>query len=457
MVACGGSSTPPTNVVMSPPVLDAGPPADHIAKSSLARDPASGIASTSLDAAVAANNAFALDLYAQLAKASGASKANLFTSPISASLALTMTYAGAKGTTATQMASALHIADASTIFDGQNALSQALASRAATAFAGAQQVASANGGAPPSTEDYQLEVINSVWGEQTYTWESPFLDVLARSYGTGVYQEDFENNPDSARNTINAWVGTQTGGKITNLLPGSAIDSATRLALVNAIHLRFPWATPFQTWDTAPATFTTAAGTTVTSPVMNRIDGYSYVDDGQAQTLALPLAGNETAMLVTLPHGDLAAYEAALTVGSPAITIPSATSSVALALPTFAFASPTFSLKDALGAMGMTQAFDSSKASFAGLCANPSDGRTLYIADVLQKTVIGVQESGVEASGATAVIVSSDGGIDFEAGAPPTPIPMIVNKPFLVSIVDRPTGAVLFLGHVEDPTNAGTP
>jgi serine protease inhibitor len=34
---------------------------------------------------------------------------------------------------------------------------------------------------------------------------------------------------------------------------------------------------------------------------------------------------------------------------------------------------------------------------------------------------------------------------------------MVVNRPFLLSIVDVPTGAVLFLGHIEDPTAAGSP
>jgi serpin B len=53
---------------------------------------------------VSGNNAFACDLYAHLA----GEKGNLFFSPYSISTALAMTYAGARGQTATEMAKTLH-------------------------------------------------------------------------------------------------------------------------------------------------------------------------------------------------------------------------------------------------------------------------------------------------------------------------------------------------------------
>lgn len=197
-----------------------------MAKSSLAQTPASSIPASSLSGAVAANNGFALGLYSNLVAQPGGSTSNVLTSPISASLALTMAYAGAQGTTATQMATALHYGSAaSTIFDGQNALSQALASRAATALAADQQNTSESGEPAPSPSDYQLQVVSSVWGEQTYTWQTPFLNILAQSYGTGVYQEDFVNQYNQALQTINTWVSAETNDKINNLLPARSATS----------------------------------------------------------------------------------------------------------------------------------------------------------------------------------------------------------------------------------------
>jgi serpin B len=422
-----------------------------MAKSSLAQTPASSIPASSLSGAVAANNGFALGLYSNLVAQPGGSTSNVLTSPISASLALTMAYAGAQGTTATQMATALHYGSAaSTIFDGQNALSQALASRAATALAADQQNASESGEPAPSPSDYQLQVVSSVWGEQTYTWQTPFLNILAQSYGTGVYQEDFVNQYNQALQTINTWVSAETNDKINNLLPPGSLSDITRMVLVNAIHLKLPWAQPFQTSQTANASFTTAAGATVSQPFMNMTSSFPYVDDGTAQTISLPLSGGQVTVLITLPHGDLATYEAGLTATSPAVSPPSGLTSVALSLPKVTFTSPTFSLASILQALGMTQAFNGTTADFTGMCAHTPDGLNLYIEDVLQKAMIAVQETGVEAAAATAVIM---GGASI---AEPAPIPMTVNKPFLLSIVDVPTGAVLFLGHIEDPTNTGS-
>src|SRR5450432_335835 len=177
-----------------------------IARAEIAQTPASTISDDSLKIAVAANNALAVDLYSHvLADSSGG---NLLTSPISASLALTMTYAGAVGDTATEMAQALHFdsSGGSAIFDGQNALSQALAARGASALAAAQKNAQYGNQPAPVVTDYDLHIVNSVWGEKTYTWEQPFLATLAQSYGTGVYQEDFVHAFEPARLAINGWV-----------------------------------------------------------------------------------------------------------------------------------------------------------------------------------------------------------------------------------------------------------
>lgn len=421
-------------------------PAAPLAKANVARAPASGAAADALPGAVAANNAFALDLYSRAVSAS--SNANFLSSPISASLALTMTYAGAQGETATQMATALHYgAAASTIFDGQNALTQALASRGAAALAQAQ--GDAPSATPPSASDYELEVVNSVWGQSTYPWQSAFLNTLAADYGTGVYLEDFTTQYAAAEDAINNWVSDETDDKINDLLPPNVLDASTRMVLVNAVHLKFPWLSPFEVSATQPATFTRTDGTTVSTSFMNQQESFAYVDDGKAQIVSLPLAGQTVSVNIALPHGDLAGYEAGLTADSAVITGPQTYALVALSLPKVSFTSASFSLASVLKAMGMTDAFDKSTADFSGLCAKTPDGDRLYIADVLQKAMVAMAETGVEAAAATAVIV---GGANGSVSAPPPqPVPMIVNRPYLLSIVDA-TGAVLFLGHIADPT-----
>ena len=228
-----------------------------------------------------------------------------------------------------------------------------------------------------------------------------------------------------------------------------SIDIYTRMVLVDAIHLKLPWATAFPTTATMPGTFTTASGATVSASFMNQTVEYGYADDGNAQIASLPLAGGDLRVVVALPHGDLATYESGLTASSMAFQ-PLGSAMVTLSLPKVAFTSPTFSLSAALKAMGMTQAFDMAAADFTGMCAHPPDGN-LYVSNVLQKAMIAMQETGVEAAAATAVIVSRD-----KAAALGGPVTMVVNRPFVVAIVDG-TGAILFLGHIQDPTEVGSP
>ena len=425
-----------------------------MAESNLPRAGAASVSSATLASAVTANNAFGVDLYAQVRGSSTAP--NILTSPISASLALTMTYAGAQGTTATQMASALHFgpvsASANDIFEGQNALSQALASRGSAALAAATKSQAEGGGAAPSSSDYELQVVNSVWGQQTYPWAAPFLDILAEDYGTGVFLEDFVSDYDPARLLINGWVTTETGGKIQNLLPEGSLDSSTRMVLVNAIHVKLPWATAFDPSQTAPQSFATLAGSSVSTPFMNMTNTLPYTDDGKAQIVGLPLSNSQVAVVIALPHDgtDLATYEAGLAATSAGLKMPSGSTMVALSVPKVTFGSPSASLATALKAMGMPIAFDRVNADFLGMCPHTPDGDNLYIGDVLQETTIAMQEKGVEAAAATAVIVEGFGAAYPE----PQPVSMIVNRPYVLSIVDVPTGALLFLGHVGDPTQS---
>jgi serpin B len=429
------------------PLTDSAAPLQQ-ARSDAARDPASAISQVALNTAVTANNAFAVSLFAQVRGGPGAT--NIVTSPLSASVALTMAYAGGVGETATQMAAALQFGgDAGTsIFDGQNALTQSLKSRGAAGLAAAQ----AGGVEDASASDYELSVVDSVWAERTETLAPSFLNRMATSYGAGVYLEDFINQPDPSRQAINAWVSSQTADKINDLLPPPSITSNTRLVLVNAIHLKFPWANPFLSADTQPGTFTRGDGTAVAPNLMNQVATLPYLDDGQAQIVALPLYDGQLAAVIALPHSGvtLASYEGSLSSGSTAVTVPAGTSLVSLSLPKTTFTTPTFSLKNALTALGMVDAFNSNLANFSGLSSDP-----LYIDDVLQKAMISMEEPGVEAAAATAVIFADAGSEpSLDAAAP---VPMVVNRPYLVTVVDVPTGAILFLGHIGDPTQSGGP
>jgi serine protease inhibitor len=444
VVACSNSDTE-----------DPGPPTDppetpSVARSEVARDSAASIPATTLEAIVDADNAFAFDLYEKVRTDTASD--NMILSPLSVSLAMSMTYAGAQNTTASEMAESLHFNDPSLdVHGGQNALSQALASRAADALAAAEINAQQAGSEAPSPDDFRLHIVNSVWGDGSYTWEQPFLDTLARSYGTGVYLADFIHQYDAERVRINTWVSEETHDKINDLLPDGSLNEMTRLVLVNAMHLKMPWEMPFSTEATAAGTFNKTDGTTVSADFMSQQDSFSYYEDDNMQLAALPLVGRQVSFVVALPKGTLDDLESSLASDTWKTAWDGrASQEVALKLPKFSFTSQSIKLRDTFKALGTVQAFDPDQADFYGMCNEPPNSERLFISEIIHKAMMAVDENGVEAAAATAVLMS--GG----TSVPPEPVAMVVDKPFVVAIVDEPTGALLFLGHITDPTAAGS-
>jgi serpin B len=179
------------------------------------------VATADLEDLVTGNTAFAFDLYRQL----GANGSNLFFSPYSISLALAMTYAGARSTTEEQMAETLHFTTL-----GQDRLHPAF---------NALALELANRGEDPALkkeERFRLHVTNALWGQDGYRFLSAFLAVLAKNYGTGVQAANFIDTPEQARETINRWASDETEGRIENLLPSGSITPLTRLVLTNAVY-----------------------------------------------------------------------------------------------------------------------------------------------------------------------------------------------------------------------------
>ena len=376
-----------------------------------------------------------------------AAQDNFAFSPTSISLALGMAYAGAMGNTAAQMKSAMHVAAASdAYFRSLNWLDQQLASRADAALKQAQDLFARAGGpgTAPDPADFRLHVVNAAWGERTMTFEQPYLDTLATEFGAGVHLADFKTQPEAERLAINAWVSEETLDRINDLIPAGAIDSLTRAVLVNAIHLKLPWYDPFSASATTSALFTKTDGSTVSVPFMNQGGKRSYAEDDTTQVVALPLSGGSIDFIVFLPKAtsSLAQLEDSLSPArAQALVASMSTQAVELSLPKFVFTTPSVKLRNVLIALGMTDAFGGN-ADFSGITKEIQ----LFISDVVHKAMVAVDEHGVEAAAATAVMMSG--------GSAPTDVKEVnVNRPFFFGIYDRPTSTWLFLGHVTDPSS----
>ena len=399
----------------------AGPTPPPELRSELPRDPSPDVSPAELAEAVAGNRAFAADLYRTVRSTDG----NLFMSPHSISTALAMTYAGAAGDTAAQLAGALHFTlPPAKLHAALSALDFELASRASQASA--------------KTIPFRLTTSNAIWNQHGMHVESAFLDTLAVNYGAGVKLQDFAADPEAARATINGWVEHETNGKIEDLLPQGTITNATRVVLTNAIYFTAAWATPFESSATASRPFH-AAGGVVSVPTLHQVAELGYGEGDGFAAAELPYDGGQLSMVVVVPTGDLAALEAGLNGAVlDAITASLSTHQLTLSLPKFDFDAP-LGLKDVLRELGVIDAFDDAAADFSGITGR----RDLVITDVLHKGFVSIDEKGTEAAAATAVVIG------------PTSVPpsatLAVDKPFLFFIRDRPTGAILFVGRVVDP------
>ncbi len=389
-------------------------------KSDLARNTAPDVSAAELDELVAGNTAFALDLYGQVRDEPG----NLFMSPYSVSMALAMTYAGAEGDTATQMADALHFTlPADRTHAAFDALDLALASRGQTARS--------------DTIPFRLTTANAMWSQEGTQFETPFLDTLAVNYGAGMHVVDFMADPDGSRQTINQWVADRTNDRIKDLLPQGSVDELTRLVLTNAIYFSGAWQYPFDAGNTADRPFQTPTGT-VQVPSLHRSAELRYKAGEGYQVAELPYDGGELGMTLIVPDGDFSSFESSLTPAALADVVTGLQAyDLDLTMPKFEFDTP-LSLADALQALGMTDAF-SDAADFSGM-----DGaRDLQITGVLHKGFVSVDEDGTEAAAATGVVVGPT--------AAPEPATLVVDRPFLFLIEDFQTRTILFLGRVVDP------
>ncbi|MDA0336515.1 MAG: serpin family protein, partial [bacterium] len=382
-----------------------------------------------LDALVEGNTAFAIDLYQSLR---ADSKGNLFYSPYSISLALMMTWAGAESETSRQMADVLHV-DLPEVrqHDAFNALDQALARRG-------ERVPSDEG-----ATGFQLSVANAVWGQQGFSFEDAYLNLLAEHYGAGMLLVDFAGAADGSRQLINAWVAEQTDDRIEDLLPPGVVNALTRLVLTNAIYFRASWLEPFDPAATEEGPFTTLDGVRVTIPMMHHSIRTGYAAGDGYQAVELPYAGQVSMIVIAPEAGQFRAFEDGLD-GAVLRGIVNGLGDyrVALKMPRFEVSAEA-GLSDVLKEMGMPLAFQApgpdSGADFAGI-----DGRRdLFLQDVVHKAFVSVDEAGTEAAAATGVVAG--------VTSAPQPATLDVDRPFLFLIRDRETGAVLFLGRVVDP------
>jgi serpin B len=257
---------------------------------------------------------------------------------------------------------------------------------------------------------------------------------------------DYKAAREAASKMINKWVEDQTKKKIKDIIQPGVLDALTRLILVNAIYFKGNWASQFRKSATKDVPFYLTQKESVSVPMMNQEETFGYAEYENIQILKLPYIGYDLSMLVLLPKkiDGLADLEKSLTADNlERWRNRLYNKEVYVFLPKFKMTSQ-FYLGEMLKSMGMTDAFNRTKANFLGMDGNPN---WLYIATVIHKAFVDVNEEGTEAVAATAVTTTS------LIGGPPPKV-FRADNPFFFLIQDNTTGSILFIGRVVNPAKS---
>ena len=374
----------------------------------------------------AAVNAFAIDVYRQLATEGG----NLFFSPYNISSALAMAYAGAKGDTAAEMAKALRFTGrAMEIHEAMKSLNDRFNSI--------------------SHEEGLLEAANGLWFDELVQIIPSYEALIRENYDAEAKTVDFSSKPKESERMINEWVALKTRHKIRDVLNGY-VTNYTKMVLVSAIYFNSVWLDPFIGARTKIESFRARNGQEHDVSMMRRTGNYLYGENSEVQWVKIPYKIPGFSMLILLPRENdsftqMAELEKKLTPNLLASWMAGMRNmEVALSMPKFKH-DRSFSLTDMLQKLGVNAAFDIKKADFSGMALQQGDDR-LFIDSVIHQAFIEVDEKGTEAAAATAVIVTQ--------GAVPEPPPIEFNAdhPFIYCIVDDNAGGlIMFMGRMEQP------
>lgn len=281
----------------------------------------------------------------------------------------------------------------------------------------------------------ELVSANSIWMRdvEQFAVREDFLQANADYFGAEIYKAAFDAQTVA---DINDWVSAHTAERIQQIL--ERLDGGSSMVLLNALTFDAKWAAPYKTTDVREGTFTAADGTEQTVEMMHKTEQL-YLDDSLATGFVKDYAGGRYCYVALLPNEGISMeeYLASLTGASLLNTLANAEKCrISTAMPKYKLET-SIELKQVLAAMGISDAFSRADADFSRISDTPQ-----YIDEVLHKTYMKVDEDGTEAAAVTAVITRSAAPLQSYDHT------VILNRPYVMAIVDRETEAIVFLGVV---------
>ncbi|XP_037012325.2 serpin B10 [Artibeus jamaicensis] len=397
-----------------------------------------------MDSLTKSINQFALEFSKKLAES--AEGKNIFFSPWGISTCLAMVYLGTRGTTADQIAQVLQF------YRDQDIKSYPESEKKRKTDCNLGKVEEIHSDfrtliseVNSPSDAYILKTANGIYGEKTYPFYDKYLEDMETYFGATPQSVNFLGASDQIRKEINSWVESQTEGKIQNLLPDDAVDFTTRMVLVNALYFKGIWEHQFLAQDTTEKPFRINKTTSKPVQMMSMKEKLPvfHIEEPPATGLQLYYKSRDLSLFILLPEdvSGLKQLEKAATfeqLGEWTSEDMMELYHVKLHLPKFKL-EESYDLKSALSSMGMSDAFDQSKADFSGMSA----GRQLFLSEVFHKSFVEINEQGTEASAGT--------GSEVGFRSRPLSIDFNADHPFLFFIRHNKTKCILFYGRFCSP------
>ena len=351
---------------------------------------------------------------------------NLFISPTSLLIALSMVYNGADGVTKEEISSVLEVEGIDT--EELSQANEAFMTKLKT-----------------DTDEIELRIANSIWLNEDLHFQEGFIKNNEDYFQAMTEQIDVNDN--NSANKINDWVKNATNNKIDEIVK-PPLNSDLVSILINAIYFKGDWKYEFDKNLTEDRDFHLADGTTKPTPFMEiRDEEFYYMENEEFQSVVLPYGKDENmSMQLFLPRekSSLEEFQQNLTADkwekwNSELSKQEGT----VILPKFQLEYEVL-LNDALTALGMPSAF-TREANFSKMI---EEDIAIWIDTVKQKTFIDVNEEGTEAAAVTSVEVV------MESFTEDMPFHMNLDRPFFFVIKDNETEAILFMGSISEPMQA---
>jgi len=353
------------------------------------------------------NNEIAFKLFEKLDK-----DKNLFFSPFSIYMAVSMAYLGAQKETKQEFEKVLKLNEEN-VKEFKEIMEITQSTEKNTGF----------------------RIANKIWPAITAKIKKDFSSKLEKIFKIDVEQVDY-SQPKQAADIINSWTSNQTNGKIKEIISPKILNPLIRLVITNAVYFYNEWEKKFDEKKTHEDFFYAYKKEKQKVKFMLKEEKIHFYSDKNVKIGKIPYKDYKMSLWIIMPENiesfsidykKIQEYMNKTDIMNVEIHLPK-------------FKMEYFNeMSDVFKSIGLVSPFMENKADFTGIMDEP----TLHIKYILHKAFIEVSEKGTEAAAATAVVMGiKSAPIDFEKKV------FKVDKPFIFFIVNEATNTIIFLGRL---------